>query len=233
MGRMTTIAAAGTLLIAALALPVAAQEPAEAPEPFGKYAVYSAAGVYDPSVPPAEGDLAAWFHEEIMGRDDQALGEERDRADAYFSETFGELYTPGSLEAFGVDPRNEYRVYFMSGEDVPPEGWVVRDGGLRADLSDGGFVVFGDYNIAVTSSDGGEDREPIVIHYESTDPIYPQDDGSLLFRCRLTSDDFDDFGGGLAQGISDPQTLDDGRTVANIRNILTFPGLGTAATPSS
>jgi len=27
-------------------------------EPFGKYLVYSAAGVYDPSIPPAEGDLA-------------------------------------------------------------------------------------------------------------------------------------------------------------------------------
>lgn len=229
MRRIISTVAANTLLVAALALPATAAEPAEAPEPFGKYAVYTAAGVFDPSVPPAEGDLAAWFHEEIMGRDDQALEDERARADAYFAEAFGELYTPGSLEPFGVDPRNEYRVYLMSGEDVPPEGWVVRDGGFRADLSDGGFVVFGDYNIAVTSSGDGEDRDPIVIHYESTHPIYPQDDGSLLFRCRLTSDDFDDLGGGLAQGMSDPQTLDDGRTVANIRNILTFPGLGTAA----
>jgi hypothetical protein len=50
-------------------------------------------------------------------------------------------------------------------------------------------------------------------------------DGSLMFLCRMSSDAFDDFDGGLAQGISAQQTID-GMTVANIRNILTFPGLG-------
>ena len=84
------------------------------PEPFGKYLVYSAAGVYDPSVPPAEGDLAEWFHKEIMGRDNAALEAERARADAYFQATFGGLYTPGSLEAFGVDPRLAYVGHYAS-----------------------------------------------------------------------------------------------------------------------
>ncbi|MBI4907266.1 MAG: hypothetical protein HY820_26820 [Acidobacteria bacterium] len=36
--------------------------------PCGKYLVYSAAGVFNPNVPPVEGDLAAWFHGTIMGR---------------------------------------------------------------------------------------------------------------------------------------------------------------------
>jgi hypothetical protein len=227
-----SVVALGSILIIALAWPVAAASPAvQAPAPFGKYLVYSAAGVYDASVPPAEGDLADWFHREIMGRDDAELATERARADAYFAETFGSLYTPGSLTAFGADPRNEYRAYFISGESVPPEGWVVRDGGFLATLSDGGLVVFGDYNIKATKPGRGGTPDPILIHYESTDPIYPQADGSLLFRCRLFSESFEDFGGGLAQGISDAQQLPDGRTVANIRNILTFPGLGFDGTP--
>src|SRR5918993_5874104 len=176
------------------------------PEPFGKYLVYSAAGVYDPSVPPAEGDLAEWFHREIMGRDDAAIAAERARADAYFQATFGALYTPGSLEAFGVDPRLEYRAYFISGMRVPPEGFVVRDGGFRANLSNGGFVVFGEYNIKVTKPSGAK---PIIIHYESEHPIFETPTG-LFFLCRLSSEDFEDFGGGLAQGVSPPKTLPDG-----------------------
>ena len=229
--RVPSVAVAALVLLA-VALPAAAGSPAtQSPDPFGKYLVYTAAGVYDASVLPAEGDLADWFHRQVMGRDDAAIAAERARADAYFTATFGALYTPGSLTAFGLDPRNEYRAYFISGESVPPEGWVVRDGGFMADLSDGGFVVFGDYNIKATKAGKGGEPDPILIHYESVDPIYPQADGSLLFRCRLSSSSFEDFGGGLAQGMSAPQTLPDGRTVANIRNILTFPGLGFDATP--
>lgn len=225
--RTVTAAIAG-LLALMLAVPMAlAAARAQAPAPFGTYIVYSAAGVYDPTVPPVQGNLADWFHREVMGRDDAAIAAERARADAYFAAEFGSLYTPGSLAAFGQDPRTQYRAYFISGEDVPPEGWLVRDGGFRAMLSDGGMVVFGNYSIDVTEK---KKSEPIIIHYESADPIYPQADGSLLFRCRVTSEDFDDFGGGLAQGISDPQQLADGRTLTNIRNVLTFPGYGFAAT---
>ena len=174
------------------------------PDPFGKYLVYSAAGVYDPTVPPEEGDLAEWFHRKIMGRDDEAFEAERAAANAYFKETFGDLYTEWSLNAFGVDPRNEYRAYFISGMRVPPEGWVVRDGGFMAMLPDGGIVVYGDYNIKVTKwGKGGPEPEPIIIHYQSAEPIYPTPKG-LMFRCVLRSDSFDDFGGGLAQGISAP-----------------------------
>jgi hypothetical protein len=200
------------------------------PAPFGKYLVYTAAGVYDPTVPPAEGDLADWFHREVMGRDDAAFNAERAAADAYFQATFGSLYTPGSLEAFALDPRVGYTAYFISGENVPPDGWVVRDGGFMATLSDGSFVVYGDYNIQPRRTGrGGRETKPIIIHYESVDPIHNHPDGSGYFRCRLSSRSFNDFGGGLAQGMFADQTLPDGRVVSNIRNILTFPGLGFAA----
>jgi hypothetical protein len=144
----------GLIVMAMLTLAAAPLSTVNPPEPFGKYLVYSAAGGYDRSIPPAEGDLAEWFHKEIMGRDDAAIAAERARADAYFQATFGALYTPRSLEAFGVDPRNEYRAYFISGMRVPPKGFVVRDGGFRADLSNRGFVVFGNYNIKVTKTGG-------------------------------------------------------------------------------
>ncbi|RUL87972.1 hypothetical protein [Tautonia sociabilis] len=215
------------------------------PEPFGTYLVYSAAGVYDPSIPPAEGDLALWFHRDVMGRGPAQIAAERARADAYFQATFG--VPPGRSSAFGLDPRNEYRAYVVSGENVPPEGWVVRDGGFMVTIGAGGatlrgtwggpsgrwvpegtVMVFGDYNIAAPGVGNGRrgDRE-IIIHYESAEPIIPNPfQEGILFQCRLTSDSFDDFGGGLAQGISIPRVGADGRLVANIRNVLTFPGLG-------
>src|SRR5918993_3863845 len=188
-----------------------------APAPFGKYLVYTAANVSDPSIPPAEGDLADWFHRQVMGRDDAAIAAERAAADAYFAATFGSLYVPGSLEPFGLDPRVGYTAYFISGENVPPEGWVVRDGGFRADLTDGTFVVYGDYNIKPTSPGrGGREREPIIIHYESVDPIHSHPDGSGYFRCRLSSSSFNDFGGGVAQGMFADQKLAEGRGGSNI-----------------
>lgn len=102
-----------------------------------------------------------------MGRDDAAIATERAAADAYFTETFGSLYTPGSLEAFALDPRVGYTAYFLSGENGPPEGWTVRDGGFMATLSDETFVVYGDYNIKATRPGrGGPEPEPIIIHYE-------------------------------------------------------------------
>jgi hypothetical protein len=237
MFRRLSLTTLAVLLVAVpLTTTMGADSAPPPPAPFGKYLVYSAAGVYDPTVPPIEGDLAEWFHREVMGRDDAAIEAERAAADAYFTATFGDLYMPGSLEAFGLDPRVGYTAYFVSGEKVGPDGWAVRDGGFRADLLDGTFVVYGDYSIKATGpgrgrgrGHGRRDPEPIIIHYESVDPIHNHPDGSGYFRCRLRSNSFHDFGGGLAQGMFADQTLPDGRIVSNIRNILTFPGLGFGA----
>jgi hypothetical protein len=227
------------------------------PQPFSKYLVYTAAGVYDPNIPPPQGNLAEWYQQVVMRWTPAEVAAKQAEADQYFLSTFG--IPLGSSVAFGVDPRNEYRAYFISDENVPPEGWVVRDGGFMVTTGDDGsggmilhgtwggpagrwvpegtFAVFGFYNIAVTGpgrgrgkDDTDEDtpvRAPIIIHYQSAEPIIPNPhQAGVLFQCRLISSD---FGMGLAQGISIPHKTADGKTIADIRNILTFPGLGFAA----
>ena len=208
------------------------------PKPFSKYLVYTAAGVYDPKIPPVQGNLALWYQHTVMHWTPEDVAEKQAEADDYFLNTFG--ISLGSSVAFGLDPRNQYRAYFISGENVPPEGWMVRDGGFNVTIGDEGMTlhgtwggaegrwvpkgtvrVFGFYNIAVTND------EPIIIHYESKEPIIPNPhQAGILFQCQLVSED---FGLGLAQGISIPHKTADGRTIADIRNILTFPGLGFAA----
>lgn len=223
--------------------------PAPTPQGFDKYLVYMGAGLYDPGVPPPEGDLAMWFHKEIMGRSDDEIAELKAEAEEYFEDQFG----PGLPEtmAFGLDPRNEYRCYIISGEWVSSQGWVVRDGGFMTMVPDdgnggttlygewggavgkwvpaGSILVYGDYNIKREGPGNpqGEARrpkiEPLIIHYHSASPIifHPYEPG-MKFQCVLVNED---FGMGLANGTSNPITID-GKTQANIRNILTFPGFG-------
>lgn len=57
-------------------------------------------------------------------------------------------------------------------------------------------------------------------------PIVPSAHFGTAFLCRATSDSFDDHCGGLAQGVSQAHTTEDGLRITNIRNVLTFPGLG-------
>jgi hypothetical protein len=231
-----------TLLLSFLlsALAFSAVHAQEVPDPagFDQVLVYMMTGVYDPDDPnftPPDGDF---WHREIMGRSDEEIEQDRQEALAFFEQRFGIGEDTEGVEftSFMVDPRLEYRAYVVSGREVPPEGWVVRDGGWRIDVTapegvtlggefdghqmpEGGILVFGNYNIDVP----GED--PIIIHYESGGPIVANEFGEVLFRCDLTSEE---FGPGLAQGVSAEQTLEDGRIQANTRNILTFPGLGTA-----
>ena len=221
-----------------------ANTPSRTPDGFDQVFVYMAAGQYDPSVPSEEGNFAIWFHNEIMGRNDEDLLVEKAAAESYFEDHFG----PGLPDAFafGVDPRNEYRVYFSSGMDVPSEGWVVRDGGFMVSIPDpgmtlygewggltgkwvpgGSFLVFGDYNIDVTGPGNSGKKpayvEPLIIHYQSAEPIVPDlINGVTTFRCILIAP----WGQGIAQGISKPLTLDNGFRQANIRNILTFSPFG-------
>jgi hypothetical protein len=63
-----------------------------------------------------------------------------------------------------------------------------------ATLSDETFVVYGDYNIKATRPGrGGREPEPIIIHYESVDPIHNHPDGSGYFILEATDDDFSGF----------------------------------------
>lgn len=222
---------------------------ASTPDGFDKYLVYMAAGVYDPADPdfvPPSGDF---FQREIMGRTDEEIEEDKDNAIAFFAERFGiDVEDPASgvmFISFMLDPRNEYRAYTISRAGVPPSGYVVRDGGYMVSVMNpagidlggefagthvpmGSIVVFGDYNIKRGKQKHGHrhghgKNKNIIIHYQSLLPILPPNDlGVMPFICEITSE----WGTGRAQGISASITLGDGRTHANIRNVLTFPGLG-------
>lgn len=205
------------------------------PTGFDKYIVYMAAGRYDDDVEPAEGNLADWFHKEIMGRNDAEISEAQAEADTYFEKQFGPDL-PKAM-AFGFDPRNEYRAYVSSGEEVPSAGWVVRDGGFMVMFSEettlygeyggeegktipaGSMLVYGDYNIDRTPSG----KEPLIIHYRSASPVVmnPYEPG-FRFDCIVSSEE---FGTGRAQGLSNPQMVD-GQFQANIRTQITFPAYG-------
>lgn len=231
------------MLITALGI-VMANTPVRTPDGFDKFVVFMAAGQYDPSVPPAEENLAMWFHKEIMGRTDLGIDQQKLDAKGYFSTQFGIDVSVEDLILFGVDPRNEYRAYIISGMDVPSEGWVVRDGGIMHMLMTdttlygaygglsgipvpaGSFIVYGDYNIDMTGPGKSGKHpsyvEPIIIHYQSAEPILPTDiHGGITFRCTVIAP----WGEGIAQGTSYPQTVD-GFTLANIRNVHTYPEYG-------
>lgn len=235
-----------TLSVSGLAL-AAGGRGAPTPDGFDKYLVYMAAGQYDPADPTYDAPDGMVFQREIMGRSDAEIAQNRQEAIDFFSERFGIDADSDAGVMFGpfmFDPRNEYRAYTISGESVPSAGWVIRDGGWAMSVTDpagltlggeftgqhvpqGTMMVFGDYNIARlgpgNSGGNAAHAEPLIIHYQSGEPIIPTASGAIMFRCELISDE---FGHGLAQGISAPQTLPDGTIQANVRNVLTFPGLG-------
>lgn len=135
------------------------------------------------------------------GRSDAEIEQDRANAIEFFQQRFGIDVVDNEnvmFTSFTFDPRNEYRAYVVAGRDVPPEGWVVRDGGWSVAVTNpdgltlggeyegvqvpqGSMMVFGDYNIDVP----GED--PIIIHYQSGGPIIPTDQG-IQFHCELISD---------------------------------------------
>lgn len=217
------------------------------PDNFGFQLVYMADGVFDTNTPPPTGEydnLADWFHKGVMGRTEAEIEAERAKAQEYFHEQFGLDADLANIEAFALDPRTDYRAYKITGYDVPSEGWVVRDGGFRLmipagtvlhgefggpggwTMPRGGMVVFGEYNIDVTRPGDGAQPDDIIIHYESGSPIIGESGLPTAFQCIISSESFEDHGGGLAQGVSASMTLDDGTQLSNIRNVLTFPGIG-------
>ena len=142
---LSMVLIAALLVLPALAFATNGGPPSPTPQGFDKYLVFMGAGLYDTEILPAEGDLAVWFHEEVMGRSVAEIATEKIAADAFFEERFG----PGLMSmAFGLDPRNEYRAYTISGEWIGEDGWVVRDGGFMVMVPDdgsGGKTLYGTY----------------------------------------------------------------------------------------
>ncbi len=67
------------------------------------------------------------------------------------------------------------------------------------------------------------DVKPLVIHYQSAEPIIPDMINSgITFRCTVIAP----WGEGIAQGISYTQDLGNGIVQANIRAVQTYPEFG-------
>lgn len=225
---------------------------AEAPTPDGytKYLVFMANGTMPASGFPFQvgEDALENFHRSIMGRSDAEIQQNAVDAGNFFLERFGlDVWTVDPLDPAApfvffpifFDPQINYRAYTISGESVPSEGWVVRDGGwalvTQSELTLGGefagevvptgtLMLFGDYNIKRTKPGKWNQPKPIIIHYQAGSPAYPPASASdqLSFNCELSSEE---FGEGRAQGIEAPVVIN-GELVENIRNILTFSDLG-------
>jgi len=64
--------------------------------------------------------------------------------------------------------------------------------------------------------------KPLIIHYQSAEPVIPDTiNNGITFRRTTVAP----WGEGIAQGISYAQTVD-GLTLANVRNVHTFPAFG-------
>lgn len=240
-----------SILVLAAVIPVKAGETgvgpgSPTPAGFTKYLVYLGESTVAPGEPGLFTDAAHVNHFQgvIMQRTPVEVAAEEAAAEQFFWQRFGLNFTATEPDANGVQAipgatfqafvQNEdanYRAYTISGESVPSQGWLVRDGGWIITLTEdmvlhgdyggmdgkftpaGAIVVFGNYNIKVESKKGkaGQNGRTIIIHYESGNPILPDADGVMHFVCTLTHPE---WGLGRARGVVEGKT---------IRNILTFP----------
>ena len=238
-------------LMALLLIPgsLGADSPTRTPTGLSHYGVLLQTGTYDastphPTVPGCFGGVCdgLYFQAEVMGRTPAEIVAQEAAAKTYFLTRFGLDADDPALVGrtfffpFMIDPRGEYRLYTLSGESVPPEGWVVFDGGYSLLVTDpdgltlggahpglhipaGSFIVYGDYKIQKTKANGKPDGE-IVLHYQSPGPVILDHEGSHLIRCAIQHDE---WGEGLAQGSYNATILPDGRFQPTLRNVFTFP----------
>lgn len=217
---------------------------APTPEGFDKALLYMANGEFNPgtgTMPEPDS-----FYREIMGFTDEQIANWETMAEQFFMEHYDLDFANATMEngvktidgvasftIFTLDPRNDYRAYFISEEMVPSGGWDVRDGGWMVTfLNDttiygtyggeggkmvpaGSISVFGHYNIDVP------DEEPIIIHYRSGSPMEMTSGGVMSIDCDLTHDE---WGEGKASGAVMPaMDMGNGIMKQNWRNVLTFP----------
>lgn len=211
------------------------------PAGYNGFLVFMATG----AIPLADGFFldGAIFQEQIMKRTPAQISQNRADALAWFQTRFGivnaDAHPDLSFFGFYVDPRINYRAYVISGRRVPAEGFQVHDGGWLAIVTNpngmtlGGrfaglhvpqntLFTFGDYNIEVTRPGRGPNPSPLIIHFRCNSPLVPTLTGGEAFDCSLESEE---FGGGLAQGVSTP-VIENGVLRPNGRTVLTFSNEG-------
>jgi hypothetical protein len=227
------------------------------PPPIGfqKLALYLGTGLFDPSVAePRPGVTGCgglfcdgeFFQEKIMNRTPEETEEIKNQAKEYFINQFGIDVDDPALEdrisftMFMVNPDFEYRLHKLSHVNIPPQGWIIRDGGFQLSITDpngielggelagrlapeGSAMFFGNYNILATNK-RGRPVDEILIFYKSLDPGQTLANGAFVFRCNMFNEDWG-VGLGLGTILFIPQ--EDGRIRGNGRNILSFPPVST------
>jgi hypothetical protein len=202
-------------------------------------------GVYDVNDTSFTPPDYQFFVSEIMKWSSQEANDFEQQAQTFFKEKFGVDVTDPKYAGrvvmfpFMLDPRWEYRVYQSSGDRVPGNGWVVRDGGFQLvaldpngielggefaglHVAQGSVAAFGIYNVKVSQN------ESFVLHYQSRQPVlqnngFPlrmDDKGVLIAPFDIYHEKFG-HGWGFAHIWNAIQN--DGKNQTNIRNVITFP----------
>jgi hypothetical protein len=215
------------------------------PAPVGvtKYLVFMANGAVEPASLLLNGDA---FQRDIMKRSPREIAAFKTLAKQYFLDQYGldffhaqtvngnDMIDGAVLNTFMANPAVGYRAYTVSGENVPSEGWEVRDGGymvtftkdtllhgayggIQGKVTAAGTIIFyGEYNIVVP---GGN---PIVIQYEDPMPMMIDMQMGMSIDCDLHSKEWGDGKAMGLMGMAMPQS--DGKVMVPVRNILTFEG---------
>lgn len=257
--RLATLA-----LLSMLVLPVAKAGLVKAPDGFDDLLLYMQNGVFDPTaphpvIPGCAGGICDgnYFQEVFQDRSAAEVEALEAQAKLFFFDRFGiDVDDPAMagravLQRFLLDPRAEYRAYVISGVNVPPEGFVINDGGWLLIVTDpngieltsgpfagqhipaGSLALFGEYQIEVRR--GARLVRTIDLSYRSGSFVIADPNGIAHFGCelkrgRLDENDFFDLSvprDGLAQGYAGPFVdLGDGTVKANVRNTITIGGLG-------
>lgn len=236
------------------ALPASAGNPEYAvygtPVGHEKYMVLMANGVYNPDDPNYQPPDYEHFARNIMGWDDEQIAAFELKAQDFFHKRFGidvsapEMDGRVMMVPFMLDPRWEYRLYNSSGEHVPPEGWVVRDGGYQLVVIDpagvdlggdfqgqhapmGAVAAFGKFNVRRDHGRGPRHTD-LVIHYQSREPVlhnsgFPirrDGTGALIAPFEVFHPE---HGAGWGFAHIFEVNMADGKRQTNNRNIMTFP----------
>jgi hypothetical protein len=214
------------------------------PAGYSKYLVYIANGSYNPKDPTEEPPNGDYFFHQIMGWNNAQIAEQKAQAIAFFKTRFGLDFSKSEqvgnlmLFSFWGGHAINYRVYTISGMQVPRTGWWVEDGGWMAMVGKGGTtlygtyagatgmdvpadtsLVFGYYHIQPEATPGQPTPAPITIYYQSHGLMLPDPSGDMAFVCDLSSPE---LGRGIAYGVESVQPLANGRMKVDVRNVLTF-----------
>lgn len=223
----------------------------KAPNGFNHMIVYMGTGIFDPNNPNprpgvhgcvggfCDGNI---FQKDIMGRTDEEILALENEAKKFFIRRYGiDIDDPtfagrAVFDSFTFHPDIQYRLHLSTDHKVPTEGFIIRDGGFRLEITDpngidlggelagsrieqGHMIFFGNYNILVTNTEG-KPIDELIIFYRSTTPAVIASDGSMTFSCAMSHAL---WGEGQGFGTFTFLPRADGTIRANGRNVITFP----------